>query len=250
MDYVVSDSLIFAIGFSFAMNLRLLALLSLLHLSCQTIPTCPSKCMCFLSTLNCNNNQLSAAPNMKKLEFYPERVELSNNDLSDITGNDFNFLNNPKLKLVHIVVLSNNSIIDVAEDAFMLLQKLVDLDLSGNFLDNLPEQMFATNLKIKHVRLSHNFFMNIPRIVSGSIATLDLSFNKILSFRESCLTMLPNLTHLYLKSNNLKHLDYKIFVGRKIEFVELSDNLWKCNCKTIDLFSALVQNNLTRVSPT
>lgn len=229
------------------MGLRVLIVLWLISLSCQIVPKCPAKCSCNASSMTCNNKQLATAPNFKKLEFLPEHIELSNNDLTEITGNDFNFLNNPKLKLARELTLSNNSIIDVAEDAFMLLQKLTHLDLSGNFLEDLPEQIFATNLQMKHLKLSHNVFVDGPKIVSDSIVTLDLSFNKISSFGEDSLGVMPNLTHLYLQSNNLKHLNYNIFVGRRIEFVELGDNLWKCNCKTVDMFAGLVQENLTQV---
>ncbi|XP_018013927.1 leucine-rich repeat neuronal protein 2 [Hyalella azteca] len=103
------------------------------------------------------------------------------------------------------LVLSNNNINYIEDEAFTDLKKLEILDLEQNLLGSLYEEWFTGLSKLLSLNLAHNRVHNVPASV----------------FRP-----LQNLRSLFLAGNRISSIDPRAFSGlTKLQELTLNDNL-------------------------
>ncbi|KAM4012015.1 platelet glycoprotein Ib alpha chain isoform 1-T3 [Anomaloglossus baeobatrachus] len=131
-----------------------------------------------------------------------EELNLANNSLRKL----------PKvsqLSALTKLVLSNNQIVTIQEDAFMGLKRLTHLELQHNQINSLPEKVFMALPSLGHLDLSYNQLWHLP--------------DRLLSYSE-------NLNILYLSGNRLTEIPDNFFEDLEMSYVYLEKNPWNCNC--------------------
>ncbi|KAF2900247.1 hypothetical protein ILUMI_05938 [Ignelater luminosus] len=206
---------------------------------------CPSKCKCDKTTIRCTEKSLTVIPDFKRITIRLTTLDLGSNDIEEVKMVHFY---SKKLETVQQLLLNDNSVYLIEASAFATLRDLQYLDLSNNLLEDIPHDVVKKNQNLTKLNLSGNLFNSkAPVLVSSSLKILDLSVSKITSFTESNLKGLPNLKVLYLYSNNLKYIDYDIFVNVRLQQIDLFYNPWKCDCNTVKMFNYLESNNMTKI---
>lgn len=231
------------VGLTIIICLLANTLLPSVHASEKT--NCPSKCKCNKTTIRCTEEWLTKIPDFKRIGMKPTTLDLSSNDIEEVKMAHFY---SKKLETVQQLLLNDNSVYLVEATAFATLTNLQYLDLSNNLLEDIPYDVVKKNQNLTKLNLSDNFFdSKTPELVSSSLKVLDLSVSKITLFTDSNLKGLPNLEVLYLFANNLKYIDYDIFVQVRLQKIDLFYNPWKCDCNTVKLFNYLENNNMTKI---
>lgn len=206
---------------------------------------CPSKCTCSDAVVNCTAVSLEAVPNLESLDVEPTSIDFSGNEIINIQSTDFSFDGSSKVQYLY---LSDNSILDIHESAFLEMSELKEIYLARNLLESVPPMLIEENKNLVLLDLSGNFFdMNNLELHSDSLEVLDLSSTKISSFTEDNIKYLPNLKVLNLRFNNLKYIEPSVFNNPNLLSVDVYYNVWECNQNTIDLFNLLVSRNLTEI---
>ena len=120
-------------------------------------------------------------------------VNLSNNQLKNITGTPFD-----KLHILLELDLSYNQISWISSMAFRGLQSLVSLNLQVNHLYQLPDNIFADLSKLLYLNMDNNRFPAIPSHAMCQLRALQLlHFNTLYCcFSEIQLGGFENLTKL------------------------------------------------------
>ncbi|GIY88044.1 uncharacterized protein CDAR_516231 [Caerostris darwini] len=137
-----------------------------------------------------------------------KKVDFSYNLLEYIDGNAFPV----QLKELSKVILSNNQIVRVHDNAFSNLQRLEYLDISRNRLKSISRKIFRPS--------------------DASLATLDISYNSIQSLPEDIFQNLNALKDLKISHNLLEVLPEKPWTGLPalLDKVDLKGNFLVCNC--------------------
>lgn len=227
----------------------LIAILAVLTIKAVTSASkCPSECRCNKTIIFCIENDLEQIPDFSNIRTRVEEIYLSENEL-DLLGNDsFVFPATPQIKRLY---LNGNSITDLATCTFSRLINLELLDLHDNLIGHIPPNIFIENTNLIVLNLAENLFTeHTPVIESESIEVLDLSYTRISKFSKENVQGLPNLRLLYLHENNLKYLDPNIFlIQENLVFLQLTHNIWKCDCNTTNMFKTLIQKGLVELEP-
>lgn len=142
-----------------------------------------------LSFCNMDNVELQGFPQLKI-------AILRNNLIKDI-GRD-TFAHNEHLQMLQ---LANNDIGQIHPQTFALLRQLRELDLSFNVIMKLDRDTFKQNEKLTSINLSRNYIGRFSRLVSPSLAHLNMSSCEIMSIDGDALIGLPNLINLDLSQN-------------------------------------------------
>lgn len=103
----------------------------------------------------------------------------------------------------------------IGKDSLEGLQSLVDLDLSRNLISHIPDS-----------------------ISSNTLRYLNLNYNRISMVNNFTFFMLPRLTGLSLIGNRFTNIWHRSFFDSNLylERLELSDNMWRCDCKDINMY--------------
>lgn len=208
---------------------------------------CPSKCRCMKQAVNCTGGGLESVPSFEGLELQPSAIDLSFNEIMTIGSMDFNFDAAADIKVLN---LTDNSIFDVSERAFLEMTGLQEIYLAKNLLEVVPDLFVEDNSNLVLLDLSGNFFEeDTPKIHSQTLEALDLSLSKISTFTEENVMYIPNLKILNLSNNNLQIVDPAVFDALpNLISVNVYYNIWECSEKTIHLFDYLLSRNLTEIS--
>lgn len=191
------------------------------------------KCDNSKNTFNCSGVGLTEIPSGDHIPSYMETLDLSNNHISNITFTDYPIVGNA----LSLLNLSNNQIYKIKRDAFDRFTNLVTLDLSNNLIygPDLEEKMFNYLKKLKYLNMEKNpirrikkdtfTFYELPSIKIfdlshceigelgvgsldlPSLEHLDLSWNKLKSFKEDSFRMLVSLKTLDMSHNRITVLD-------------------------------------------
>lgn len=157
------------------------------------------------------------------------KLTLSGNKLEKIGSGTFLGLDHLK-----ILDLTRNKISGLDVEAFQGLFSLRELHLNRNNITNLALGVFQQFPTLEVLNLRRN---NINKILTGTFSNLkflkilDLSYNNITKLKMETLITLSNLERIDLTANHLiqmEHLDL-IKSLRKLEFVGLNGNKWKCD---------------------
>ncbi|GFQ78906.1 uncharacterized protein TNCT_415551 [Trichonephila clavata] len=135
-------------------------------------------------------------------------VDFSYNQLEILDGNTFP----PQLKELNKIVLSNNQINRIHDNAFSNLQQLNHLDLSRNRITAISRKIF--------------------RPVDTSLNTIDFSYNSIQTLPEDMFQTLNGLKEVKLSHNLLETLPSNTWtkIPALLEKVDLRGNFLVCNC--------------------
>lgn len=155
--------------------------------------------------------------NMTQVNF----LDLSQNNISDISGVHFDHL--PNLK---VLLLSNNKIQYFNTNETNALKKLTTLDLSNNSIDQINLTHFN---EIEEANLSFNRLKHMAKDLFDNLSKvqlLDLSYNSISEIMPGTFKDAESLRTLNLSGNALVNLRFGVFHGlSQIHTFDLSRNL-------------------------
>lgn len=224
---------------------------------------CPSKCVCFNTTVKCVNQDLTAIP-----QPLPEDTKIlfvTGNNIQSLTSNSFPtplkqltnvhltgnrieeieprvFHNIPNLNLLD---LSNNRIQEFSADALAADNSLVTLNLSRSlynysYTGELSRLFNSSTPKLSKLDLSNNDMVLLPDgMFSGllDITFLDLRNNSIV-FVSSGTLRNPVLSLLDLRDNALKELSNGTIADFSMNpdlQIRMTGNPWLCDCNIVDM---------------
>ncbi|XP_047738049.1 peroxidasin [Hyalella azteca] len=166
---------------------------------------CPSKCLCFRTTVRCMFVQLTAIPVVS-----PETtiLDLRFNKIRSIPPGSFR-----QLARLNTLLLNNNHITRLQSGAFDGLQRLRYLYLYKN--------------RIRHI--DRDVFHNLEELEQ-----LYLHFNDITSFDAETFSSLPSLQRLFLHNNRLQRVPSGAFRNlQSLRRLRLDSNALVCDCQLL-----------------
>lgn len=135
---------------------------------------------------------------------------LSNNEISHIAEQAFHpLVNLEKLRL------NNNNLHSIPENAFILANNLTGLDLSANQITHIPVQAFHPLVKLQELHLHDNKLTSIPSeafVFLHNLTILSLDNNHIVDIHKDTFTPLDSnriaLVSLYNNNSCLKAMSF------------------------------------------
>lgn len=199
VDLDLSENKIKGLGsknFEFQMNL---IKLNLSHNLIRDLHRDSFKGLNKLAALDLTGNQIEEINDrMSFKDLYSlQDLNLSKNNIYVIEAGVFDYLTDLKR-----LILSQNQLMKIPENAIQNLGKLIEIDLNLNFIDNLSFPSTLNSLEVLKVRsnlirsLSNETFENLPRL-----RKLDLSDNNFTQVPSFQFSKLSSLEHLNLSSN-------------------------------------------------
>jgi internalin A len=166
------------------------------------------------------------APGEEKLTAIPvevfelewlERLDLSNNQLNEITNSISRLQNLSELGL-------NDNQLSEIPDSISLLQNLSELGLNDNQLRELPDSISLLQ-NLSELYLSSNQLSELPDSIYRlqNLSYLDLSSNQLSELPDS-ISLLQNLSQLGLNDNQLSELPDSITRLQNLSYLDLSNN--------------------------
>ncbi|XP_054417566.2 probable oxidoreductase PXDNL isoform X2 [Pongo abelii] len=123
---------------------------------------CPSRCLCFKSTVRCMHLMLDHIPQVPQQTTV---LDLRFNRIKEIPGSAFK-----KLKNLNTLLLNNNHIRKISRNAFEGLENLLYLYIHFNQLETLQPETFGDLLRLERLFLHNN---KLSKILAGSFSNLD-----------------------------------------------------------------------------
>uniref|UniRef100_A0A3P9HS03 Peroxidasin n=1 Tax=Oryzias latipes TaxID=8090 RepID=A0A3P9HS03_ORYLA len=171
------------------------ALLLLLACGPPSALCCPSRCLCFRTTVRCMHLNLEAVPAVSPLTTI---LDLRFNKIKDLQPASFS-----RLKNLNTLLLNNNQIRRISRGAFEDLENLKYLYLHFNNIESLEPESFSHLPKLERLFLHNN---RITQLVPGTFS--HLSAMKRLRLDSNALNCncevlwLADLLKLYAESGN------------------------------------------------
>ena len=145
--------------------------------------------------------------------------------------------------------LDYTSISSVSPGTFENLFNITFLNLSGNFISELHDSTFQNNRNLETLDLSYNMIRNLPVSLFCNLLNLqhlNLQNNKIHSLPGLLFQHQRNLTNLLLSRNELVTLKRSVLEPLvKLEYLQLSENSFRCDCDLVGARDWLVTHNLS-----
>lgn len=178
---------------------------------------CPSRCLCFRTTVRCMFLQMEKVPEVPSTTTI---LDLRFNKIKEVPKNAF-----VNLKKLNTLLLNNNHIIKVDDNAFNGLKELRYLYLYKNKIRTIGSQAFKGLHKLEQ---------------------LYIHFNKIEEIEPDTFSDLPALERLFLHNNKLSRIPYGAFkkLGA-LRRLRLDSNALTCNCELMWLAQMLKENQAT-----
>ncbi|XP_043243590.1 insulin-like growth factor-binding protein complex acid labile subunit [Amphibalanus amphitrite] len=197
----------------------------------------------YLTTVNISHNQLSqiaddAFINCNNMTF----LDLSHNNLTELNEKafddnsdltelrlEFNYLTNmsapfDKFKLIRVLNMSYNSIVEIPKRTFPDLYELHTIDVSHNQIAKIGGGVFTTLFSLRHLDLSHNMLEELRASSIGTMPSLldvNLSHNRLRTTTRSAFQGLSSLRELRLDHN---HLESVVGIPQSLSVLYLSHN--------------------------
>ncbi|XP_066570686.1 peroxidasin isoform X1 [Amia ocellicauda] len=174
---------------------------------------CPSRCLCFRTTVRCMHLMLETVPAVSPQTTI---LDLRFNKIKDIQPGSFR-----RLKNLNTLLLNNNQIRRIPRGAFEDLENLKYLYLYKNEIQSIDRQAFKGLV---------------------SLEQLYLHFNQIETLEPESFTHLPKLERLFLHNNRITHLVLGTFSHlQSMKRLRLDSNTLNCDCELLWLADLLKQ---------
>ena len=147
------------------------------------------------------------------------------------------------------LLLQENRITYITSGALRQLRNLTRLDLEYNRIRAIqPGALLGLN-KLQVLTLKGNKLTGLPLNLPPSLTHLDLSANCISSLDLPSLSTLVNLQVLKINSNCLRSVPENTFDSLpRLRSVDLTNNLWVCECDILYLYRWLLSGRLKMAS--
>ncbi|KAG7465745.1 hypothetical protein MATL_G00156750 [Megalops atlanticus] len=179
----------------------------------QPVLSCPSRCLCFRTTVRCMHLMLETVPAVSPQTTI---LDLRFNKIKDILPGSFR-----RLKNLNTLLLNNNQIRRIPRGAFEDLENLKYLYLYKNEIQSIDRQAFKGLV---------------------SLEQLYLHFNNIESLEPESFAHLPKLERLFLHNNRITHLVLGTFSHlQSMKRLRLDSNTLNCDCELLWLADLLKQ---------
>ncbi|KAJ8290607.1 hypothetical protein GJAV_G00015210 [Gymnothorax javanicus] len=179
----------------------------------QPVLACPSRCLCFRTTVRCMHLMLETVPAVSSQTTI---LDLRFNKIKDLPPGSFR-----RLKNLNTLLLNNNQIRRIPRSAFEDLENLKYLYLYKNEIQSIDRQAFKGLV---------------------SLEQLYLHFNNIESLEAESFTHLPRLERLFLHNNRITHLTLGTFSHlQSMKRLRLDSNTLNCDCELLWLADLLKQ---------
>uniref|UniRef100_A0A1A8LEU1 Peroxidasin homolog n=2 Tax=Nothobranchius pienaari TaxID=704102 RepID=A0A1A8LEU1_9TELE len=179
----------------------------------QFAHSCPSRCLCFRTTVRCMHLNLEAVPVVS-----PQTT---------------------------ILDLRFNKIKDLQLGSFRRLNNLNTLLLNNNHIQRIPRGTFEDLENLKYLYLYKNEIQSIDRQAFKGLVSLEqlyLHFNNIETLEPESFTHLPKLERLFLHNNRIKQLVPGTFSHlQAMRRLRLDSNALNCDCELLWLADLLKQ---------
>ncbi|XP_054894270.1 peroxidasin isoform X1 [Poeciliopsis prolifica] len=191
----------------------LLALFALIACGPQSALCCPSRCLCFRTTVRCMHLNLETVPAVSPQTTI---LDLRFNKIKDLQPGSFRRLTN-----LNTLLLNNNHIRRIPRGAFEDLENLKYLYLYKNEIQSIDRQAFKGLV---------------------SLEQLYLHFNSIDSLEPESFSHLPKLERLFLHNNRITQLIPGTFAHlQSMKRLRLDSNALSCDCELLWLADLLKQ---------
>lgn len=184
-----------------------------------------------IEVLLLNNNRIAkltsnALADLRELR----RLDLSNNSLAYIAKGVFDALH--RLQYLN---LANNPLQSLARETFRGLISLSEINISGNHIQTLTYGLFLFSPSITTLTLDDTnieVLHNTDLFGLGNLKTLQIRHNQQLREIEGFFFAdTPRIARLELNGNSLAFLPHSLKSLRDLEFLNIADNLWACDCR-------------------
>ncbi|XP_048209431.1 LOW QUALITY PROTEIN: peroxidasin homolog [Perognathus longimembris pacificus] len=186
---------------------------------------CPSRCLCFRTTVRCMHLLLESVPAVA-----PQTT---------------------------ILDLRFNRIREIQPGAFRQLRKLNTLLLNNNQIKRIPSGAFEDLENLKYLYLYKNEIQSIDRQAFKGLTSLEqlyLHFNQIETVDAESFQRLPKLERLFLHNNRITHLLQGTFNHLdSMRRLRLDSNALRCDCEILwlaDLLKTYAQSGNTQAAAT
>nr|XP_021553352.1 peroxidasin homolog [Neomonachus schauinslandi] len=186
---------------------------------------CPSRCLCFRTTVRCMHLLLEAVPAVA-----PQ---------------------------TSILDLRFNRIREIQPGAFRKLRNLNTLLLNNNQIKSIPSGAFEDLENLKYLYLYKNEIQSIDRQAFKGLASLEqlyLHFNQIETLDPESFRHLPKLERLFLHNNRITHLVPGTFDHlESMKRLRLDSNTLHCDCEILwlaDLLKTYAQSGNAQAAAT
>uniref|UniRef100_A0A8C5HNX7 G-protein coupled receptors family 1 profile domain-containing protein n=1 Tax=Gouania willdenowi TaxID=441366 RepID=A0A8C5HNX7_GOUWI len=190
-----------------------------------TVALCPSPCHCeedgIFIMVDCSEMGLSTVPiSLDPLTTY---LDLSMNNISEIPPRAFH-----RLHLLSELMLQNNQLERLPDDAPWDLPNLLSLRLDANLLSEVPPAAFEGVRSLRHLWLDDNSLTEIPVAALDSLPSLQamtLALNQIKHIPDYAFKNLTALVVLHLHNNHIQSMGSRCFEGlHSLETLDLNYN--------------------------
>ncbi|XP_053565790.1 peroxidasin homolog [Bombina bombina] len=174
------------------------ALQGLLLLSPIVTVACPSRCLCFKTTVRCMHLMLDSIPEVP--------VQTSILDLRFNRIQEINSAALQRLKNLNTLLLNNNHIRRIPQKAFEELGNLRHLYLYKNDIHAIKKNAFQGLNSLEQLYIHFNNIERLDKDTFGNLPKLERLFlhnNRISRIQPGAFSELPSLTRLRLDSNPL-----------------------------------------------
>ncbi|KAM6221084.1 peroxidasin homolog [Rhynchocyon petersi] len=186
---------------------------------------CPSRCLCFRTTVRCMHLMLETVPAVAPT--------------------------------TSILDLRFNRIREIQPGAFRRLRNLNTLLLNNNHIKRIPSGSFEDLENLKYLYLYKNEIQSIDRQAFKGLASLEqlyLHFNQIETLDPESFQHLPKLERLFLHNNRITHLVPGTFNHlESMKRLRLDSNALRCDCEILwlaDLLKTYAQSGNAQAAAT
>uniref|UniRef100_A0A3Q2UIK6 Si:ch211-191d15.2 n=1 Tax=Fundulus heteroclitus TaxID=8078 RepID=A0A3Q2UIK6_FUNHE len=143
------------------------------------------------------------------------------------------------------LLLQENRITYITSGALRQLRNLTRLHLEDNRIRAIQPGALLGLQQLRVLTLKGNQLTRLPANLPPSLTRLDLSENCISSLELPSLAALVNLQVLQINSNCLRTVPESTFDSLpRLRSVDLTDNLWACECDILYLYRWLLSGGL------